>query len=150
MAELSTGCLSFCIKPPVGGLFRLAFWPFKIWNSYKTHRLDILRVFYILKGCLFRYSLSLQNIDIKMAMTPCQEDAVDNTKGYRSCILWGMAKMKKVILWLIKSFSDCVFFAVMVAGLYLIARLIPEHAALPCLVWIIAVSCAYVKFYSRC
>lgn len=81
MAELSPGCLSFCIKLPGGGLFRPAFWPFKTWSSCKTNRLDILRVFYILKGCSFRYSLSLQNIDVRMAMTPCQEDAVDNTDG---------------------------------------------------------------------
>ena len=58
--------------------------------------------------------------------------------------------MKKVILWLIKYFSDCVFLAIMVSGLYLIARFIPDHAAGPCLVWVVAVSYAYVKSYSRC
>lgn len=61
-----------------------------------------------------------------------------------------MDEIKKVIFWLIKSFSDFVFLAVMVAGLYLIARFIPEHAAVPCLVWIIAVTYTYVKYCSGC
>lgn len=69
-------------------------------------------------------------------------------RGKSKLHFMGMVKMKKFILWLIKSFSDCVFLAVMVSGLYLIARFITEHAAVPCLVWIIAVSYAYVKFYS--
>jgi TRAP-type uncharacterized transport system fused permease subunit len=54
--------------------------------------------------------------------------------------------MKRVFLWLIQSFFYLVPIAVIVAGLYIFIRFIPEHAAFLSITWVIVVSCVYIKY----
>ncbi len=51
--------------------------------------MGILCVFYLLNRYSFRYSFSLQNIGIKMTVTSCQEDAMDNNEGKVEVALYG-------------------------------------------------------------
>lgn len=54
--------------------------------------------------------------------------------------------MKRVLLCLIQSFFDLIPFAVIMAGLYIFIRFIPEHAGLLSISWVAIVSYVYIKY----
>jgi len=54
--------------------------------------------------------------------------------------------MKRVFLWLIQSFVYLIPAVVIVAGLYVFIRFIPEYAALLSITWVVVVSCVYIKY----
>lgn len=54
--------------------------------------------------------------------------------------------MKRVFLWLTQSFIYLITFAVIVAGLYIFIRLIPEHAGLLSISWVTIVYYFYIKY----
>lgn len=54
--------------------------------------------------------------------------------------------MKRVFLWLIHSFFYLIPFALIVAGLYIFIRFIPEHAGLLSISWVTIVYYFYIKY----
>ncbi len=54
--------------------------------------------------------------------------------------------MKRVLLWLVQSFFYLIPFAVIMAGLYIFIRFIPEHAGLLSISWVAIVSYVYIKY----
>jgi len=54
--------------------------------------------------------------------------------------------MKRVFLRLIQSSFYLVPIAVIVAGLYIFIRFIPEYAAFLSITWVIVISCVYIKY----
>ena len=54
--------------------------------------------------------------------------------------------MKRVFLWLIQSFIYLIPAVVIVAGLYIFIRFIPEYAAFLSITWVVVVSFVYIKY----
>lgn len=54
--------------------------------------------------------------------------------------------MKRAILWLIQSFFYLVPAAIILMGIYVFVRFIPEYAAWLSFTWIIVVSFIYIKY----
>ncbi len=54
--------------------------------------------------------------------------------------------MKKALLWLIQSFIYLIPLAVVVVGIYIFVRFMPNYAALLSISWVIVVSFIYIKY----
>lgn len=54
--------------------------------------------------------------------------------------------MKRFFLWLIQSFIYLIPAVVIVAGLYIFIRFIPEYAAFLSITWVVVVSFVYIKY----
>lgn len=55
-------------------------------------------------------------------------------------------KMKRAFLWLIQSFFYLVPAVLIVAGIYIFVRFIPNYAAILSALWIVIVSIVYIKY----
>lgn len=54
--------------------------------------------------------------------------------------------MKRAILWLMQSFFYLVPAAIILVGIYVFVRFLPEHAAWLSFIWVIVVSFIYIKY----
>ena len=54
--------------------------------------------------------------------------------------------MKRVFLWLMQSFIYLIPAALIVAGVYIFIRFIPEYAAIISIIWVMVVSYVYIKY----
>jgi len=54
--------------------------------------------------------------------------------------------VKRVFLWLMQSFIYLIPAVLIVAGVYIFIRFIPEHAAIISIIWVMVVSYVYIKY----
>ena len=54
--------------------------------------------------------------------------------------------MKRAFLWLIQSFFYLIPAVLIVAGIYIFVRFIPNYAAILSALWIVIVSIVYIKY----
>lgn len=54
--------------------------------------------------------------------------------------------MKQAILWLLKSFFYLVPALLIVIGIYLFVRFVPDYAALLSVAWVITISVIYIRY----
>ncbi len=54
--------------------------------------------------------------------------------------------MKRILVWFFKSFFYLIPAAIIVAGIYLFVRYVPDYAAILSSIWMVAVSVVYIIF----